>query len=768
MGRLAARPLLLVAALLPSIPLAGSGFALGSFDFSPAALAQTSGVGTTIQSDALVLSADALHSDAYPSRPRFGVAVSAVQPLPGPSALTNVHVDADVPDGAIVALDVRGQIDGNWTEWREPGALEALGGASAIQVRLTLVASPSGASPAVRRVRGAAEPVNVRAYTADLTAGPPTVKLWATRIGLVGRPTANGHVIQERDRFVALPSKRALNPLGVATYQVQITYRGRSTVAPVWDVGPWNIKDDYWNAGREMFADLPRWLSQAEAAFFNGYNGGRDGFGRFITIPTSIDLADGTFWDDLGMGVNDWVEVTFLWVDAPSPAPHPTPVVVAKAQPPEPPAPSSQARAASYNAASGSSRVYLPLLMREASGWTTPWTMQNTGSTPVTGTMELYNADGNRVGVRPLSLPPFGSATVSPAEVPGVAPGFVGGAVLSASGPIAAVAVEDRAGSDRLAYEGIVGGSASVAVPLVFKQYNGWSTGIQVQNLGSAAATVRITYSGPTGGPAASESAVIAPLASRTFYQPTNGGLPSGFVGSASVESSNRQALGVLVNEVRADGAAMAYPGLFGGTDRLHVPLLFKRYNGWDTGLQVFNLGPASTEATLSYHGLPQPLSESAPVATNGSRTFYQPANPALPEGYVGSGTVTAGLGGRLVGIVNEVRSDQPVALNYVVGRPGATVVGGPLVLKGFDGWDSGVQVQNVGVAPNQVLVVFRDERGSAVYQVVETLGVGEARTYYTPAIAQIPPGFRGSVVVESLSGQPVAAIVNLTAHGQE
>ena len=36
--------------------------------------------------------------------------------------------------------------------------------------------------------------------------------------------------------------------------------------------------------------------------------------------PAGIDLADGTFWDDLGMVDNDWVEVRFDWTAAPTPA----------------------------------------------------------------------------------------------------------------------------------------------------------------------------------------------------------------------------------------------------------------------------------------------------------------------------------------------------------------------------------------------------------------------------------------------------------------
>jgi hypothetical protein len=139
--------------------------------------------------------------------------------------------------------------------------------------------------------------------------------VFATRQGLVGRRTANGHRILPRDRFVALPSWSVLSSRGGYEFQVRVTYRGRSTVLPVWDVGPWNTRDDYWNPARR-YSDLPPGLPMAQAARQGGYNGGRDEFGRRIRLPNGIDIADGAFWDDLGMSESDWVEVTFLWLGA--------------------------------------------------------------------------------------------------------------------------------------------------------------------------------------------------------------------------------------------------------------------------------------------------------------------------------------------------------------------------------------------------------------------------------------------------------------------
>ncbi len=89
-------------------------------------------------------------------------------------------------------------------------------------------------------------------------ASPPTVRLWATREGLVGRTTASGHVIMPDDHFVALPSRKAVGK------SVVVTYRGKSISAPVLDVGPWNRDDAWWESGsaRGQFPYLPRWVPE--------------------------------------------------------------------------------------------------------------------------------------------------------------------------------------------------------------------------------------------------------------------------------------------------------------------------------------------------------------------------------------------------------------------------------------------------------------------------------------------------------------------------
>jgi hypothetical protein len=270
----------------------------------------------------------------------LGVYTSPEIPSGAPFDAIRVRAAYASPAGTAVSVDVRvATPSGRWTPWQEVEGdeqefkLQSAG--AAVQYRVTLLAAEMETSPTffgvemeVQRADSDTPVVEFQAMSAN-----PTVRVYGTRQGLVGRTTSNGHVITERDRFVALPSRKSLNPKGGSDYQVELSYKGRTATVPVWDVGPWNIRDNYWDSPREMFDDLPRYTPQVNAAFFDNYNDGKDQFGRLILFPAAIDIADGTFWDDLGMTGSDWVDVTFLWVEGAAPPLVPMPRIVSKQGP---------------------------------------------------------------------------------------------------------------------------------------------------------------------------------------------------------------------------------------------------------------------------------------------------------------------------------------------------------------------------------------------------------------------------------------------------
>ena len=277
---------------------------------------------TNVGSDAggLRLDGSPAGSASIRTRAQQGMLLTPAHRLAKPSNQVVAELVADQPAGSTVAVDVRGtREDGSWTEWvptspQAPAVLDTL--VTAVQTRVVLHSSDGVASPRVRSVRLTAQ--TVAQTLAALPRSPRSYRVFATREGLVGGTTANGHVIRERDHFVALPSRRGLAPRGSGDYTVKVcSDRGRCEWAPVWDVGPWNTTDDYWNPSdtRQSWRDLPLGRPQAQAAHDDGHNEGRDQFGRQVLNPAGIDLADGTFWDGLGLRDNSWVTVTYLWTD---------------------------------------------------------------------------------------------------------------------------------------------------------------------------------------------------------------------------------------------------------------------------------------------------------------------------------------------------------------------------------------------------------------------------------------------------------------------
>lgn len=241
-------------------------------------------------------------------------------------------VTGDVPPGSDATTDVRAlRGTGGWTEWQpaeRDGGVTLPESTRQVQVRLVLTGSPS-AAPVVRRLDLAA-----RAATDQqiLVAAKPVLsyRVFATREGLVGGRTANGHVIDADDQFVALPSRRVLSARGTGEYTVRVCAPARSRTtgsggpqakakrcafAPVWDVGPWNTRDDYWNPTRrrEEWKMLPQGVPQAQMAHLDGFNDGLDQYDRPVLNPAGIDLSDALFEDGLRLADNSWVTVDYLW-----------------------------------------------------------------------------------------------------------------------------------------------------------------------------------------------------------------------------------------------------------------------------------------------------------------------------------------------------------------------------------------------------------------------------------------------------------------------
>ena len=116
------------------------------------------------------------------------------------------------------------------------------------------------------------------------------MKVIATREGLAGQKTASGYVIEQHVPFVALPSGHAL----YRAVRVTNPANGKSVVALVLDVGPWNTGDDAYV------------FQGARPAAESGLSVSSRG-----TNKAGIDLGE-RVWRELGMTDNAEVEWEFI------------------------------------------------------------------------------------------------------------------------------------------------------------------------------------------------------------------------------------------------------------------------------------------------------------------------------------------------------------------------------------------------------------------------------------------------------------------------
>ncbi len=113
---------------------------------------------------------------------------------------------------------------------------------------------------------------------------------------------------------VALPHKKIKFDGG---YRVRLRRGDHRARARVKELGPWNIRDNYWQSRkyRDMWDDLPRCKPEAQVAYYNPYNRGKDQFGRTVLNPAGVDLTPRVA-RKLGLRKyqNAWIYVRYPWV----------------------------------------------------------------------------------------------------------------------------------------------------------------------------------------------------------------------------------------------------------------------------------------------------------------------------------------------------------------------------------------------------------------------------------------------------------------------
>ncbi len=314
--------------------------------------------------------------------------------------------------------------------------------------------------------------------------------------------------------------------------------------------------------------------------------------------------------------------------------------------------------AAAYDGVpSGATTVNLPLLFKGNSGYNTWINVQNTGSS--SASVSIDYSDGSSASG---SIPSGASKTFDQSAETHSQAVFAG--TVTSDQPVAATVVEEDS-SIMFAYSGFQSGSTTPVMPLINANNDGYITGVQIQNIGSSSTDVTVSYTPSYAGTACTEAQTIPAGESRTFalyafYLPP-GGISTNcvqgaqFVGSARVTgNTSSQNLVVVVNQLKEGVNGEAYGGFDPASagQTVVLPLIMDRNDSWFTGFSVQNVGSSTTTVNCTFTD----TSYTASASLGAGEALTEVQLNAIANGYVGSGTCTAGSGGKISAVVNELR----------------------------------------------------------------------------------------------------------------
>jgi hypothetical protein len=238
----------------------------------------------------------------------------------------------------------------------------------------------------------------------------------------------------------------------------------------------------------------------------------------------------------------------------------------------------------------------------------------------------------------------------------------------------------------------------------------GWYTPFIVQNTGSTATTLNVSFYKFSDGSLVT-CRTIPNLAPGTSFAdvPTNDtDLPFDAQFSVVVQSFGSTIVAV-VNEHVGSGEraeAMSYDGISAGATSVFLPNITRRFFGFDTPFIIQNLGTSQITATahfVSFDGT-APTVDSIRVIAAGRSQFIDPNyEPGLVDGHQYAVTVTAS---QPIGVVVNSQDDQPTVLHPKGYSTDGLISGGPTLYgayaaKNANGLDrtSTIVVQNMGGA---------------------------------------------------------------------
>ena len=421
-----------------------------------------------------------------------------------------------------------------------------------------------------------------------------------------------------------------------------------------------------------------------------------------------------------------------------------------------------------YRQSANTQTVWAPLFRTDFEGWNSSLAVHNETNSAVRVEVRARAVDGAQsLTTNSFNLPSRSTRVVTGPEL-GLRSGFNGSISATADGEISAVSMQDGASFDRIALLSPEAAVADSFIPLAFNNYNGWNSVVSLQNTNrDANASAELTFN--VEGKAPLVRNITIPSDSARIVDFT--GIEDGPM-SIEIDAPTGATIVAAAYHLHTDGSTSANLSQAVGANKVYVPLLWRKAgadNAYDSGVQVINVAEGAFEPSITFIDRDNgdrigPISAGAAIRKGQFFTWYLPSITSLADNKVYSAEVEV-LGGSSIGvaaIANHVNYIRHTAAVYPGALRGDASLSAPLVFKNAEGFNSGIQIQNLTGGDTSALVRFRSTGGTTVEGASRTYTVPSrgSVTIYLPAVDGLPDTFVGSAEITT-SGGNVAAVAN-------
>ena len=319
-------------------------------------------------------------------------------------------------------------------------------------------------------------------------------------------------------------------------------------------------------------------------------------------------------------------------------------------------------------------KLYVPQVMRNYYNYNSYVAVQNTGGSNVTVNVKYFNsATGAEVtsAAESATIPAQSTKVFYQADNTNLGT-FLGSMTIEAADSTTALAavaniynnLSDYTKAQLQSYNGVASGASTLLVPRFVRSFYGYNSGTSIQNIGTAAINITITFSFAGNTYVYNSTNPVQPGASLALYAPNIAALApvdtlpvasrsgSAIITATKVNSGDPDPVIVaIINEDNRGGSDVwrngqgstynAFP-LGSETKTVFFSQVTRKVIGFISGgFQIANTTNTDATCDITYAGVPAAKETGVALSANGSLLRYAPNVANLPDGFNAAVTVT-------------------------------------------------------------------------------------------------------------------------------